>query len=138
LEAYNTIQVIDWTPVFLSIGVTIIGCFAVLKTPSLATLIVSGASGGMTSSPISGSTFVAATSFMALKSAQMISKPLAESATVIKNAATRMAQSANSAGNGGSSGGSGGFENNPNQRFYGLPQSGANTQNNKPKSGNQV
>jgi hypothetical protein len=138
LEAYNTIQVIDWTPVFLSIGVTIIGCFAVLKTPSLATLIVSGASGGMTSSPISGSTFVAATSFMALKSAQMISKPLAESATVIKNAATRMAQSANKAGNGGSSGGSGGFENNPTQRFYGLPQSGVNTQNNKPKSGNQV
>lgn len=138
LEAYNTIQIIDWTPVFLSIGVTIIGCFAVLKTPSLATLIVSGASGGMTTSPISGSTFVAATSFMALKSAQMISKPLAESATVIKNAATRLAQSANNRGDGGNSRSSGGGENNPSQRFYGLPQSGANTQNNKPKSGNQV
>ena len=138
LEAYNTIQIIDWTPVFLSIGVTIIGCFAVLKTPSLATLIVSGASGGMTTSPISGSTFVAATSFMALKSAQMISKPLAESATVIKNATTRLAQSANNRGDGGNSRSSGGGENNPSQRFYGLPQSGANTQNNQPKSGNQV
>jgi hypothetical protein len=137
LEAYNTIQIIDWTPVFLSIGVTIIGCFAVLKTPSLATLIVSGASGGMTSSPISGSTFVAATSFMALKSAQMISKPLAESATVIKNTAERLAKSSggSNAGNGNSAGSG---DNSSTQKFYGLPQAGANTQNNAPKSGNQI
>jgi hypothetical protein len=136
LEAYNSIQTIDWTPVFLSIGVTIIGCFAVLKTPSLATLIVSGASGGITSSPISGSTFVAATSFMALKSAQMISKPLAESATVIKNSAERLA-SAGGGSNGSNSPG-GNDNNNSAQKFYGLPQSGANTQNSSPKSGNQV
>jgi hypothetical protein len=139
LEAYNTIQTIDWTPVFLSIGVTIIGCFAVLKTPSLATLIVSGASGGMTSSPISGSTFVAATSFMALKSAQMISKPLTQSATVIKNAAENLARTNGGSNGGGNLGaGTSTHESAGTQKFYGLPQSGANTQNNSPKSGNQV
>ncbi len=134
LEAYNTIQTIDWTPVFLSIGVTIIGCFAVLKTPSLVTLIVSGASGGLTSSPISGSTFVAATSFMALKTAQMISKPLAASATTIKNAASMATKQGQNNVNGYANNG----ESSPNQRFYGLPQAGANSQNKSPKSGNQV
>lgn len=134
LEAYNTIQYIDWTPVFLSIGVTIIGCFAVLKTPSLVTLIVSGASGGMTNSPISGSTFVAATSFLALKTAQTISKPIAEAAQTIKAAAHQMARtSGNSADGGGSSGG-----NSHVSKIYGLPQSGANTQSNSSKPANQV
>jgi hypothetical protein len=133
LEAYDTIQTIDWTPVFLSIGVTIIGCFAVLKTPSLVTLIVSGASGGMTSSPISGSTFVAASSFMALKTAQMINKPISEATTTIKVAAERMARTANSNGN---SNTSGNYADNTGQnKMYGLP---LNTQNSPPKSGNQV
>ncbi|MEA5402782.1 hypothetical protein VB776_07645 [Arcicella sp. DC2W] len=132
LEAYNTIQYIDWTPVFLSIGVTIIGCFAVLKTPSLVTLIVSGASGGMTNSPISGSTFVAATSFLALKTAQTISKPIVEAARTIK-AAEMARTSGNSADGGGNSGG-----NSNASKIYGLPQSGANTQSNSSKPANQV
>lgn len=132
LEAYNTIQYIDWTPVFLSIGVTIIGCFAVLKTPSLVTLIVSGASGGMTNSPISGSTFVAATSFLVLKTAQTISKPIAEAARTIK-AAEMARTSGNSTDGGGNSGG-----NNHVSKIYGLPQSGANTQSNSSKPANQV
>lgn len=131
LEAYDTIQTIDWTPVFLSIGVTIIGCFAVLKTPSLATLIVSGASGGMTNSPISGSTFVAATSFIALKSAQMISKPMTEAATTIKVAAEKMGKVNNP-----SNAFSGNNTDNASQnRMYGLP---TNAKNSTPKSGNQV
>jgi hypothetical protein len=133
LEAYNTIQTIDWTPVFLSIGVTIIGCFAVLKTPSLATLIVGGASGGMTTSPISGSTFVAATSFIALKSAQVINKPIAEAASVIKNAAEKIATGGASNGNTGT----GNTYQSP-DKVYGLPQSGANTQNTSGRTGNQV
>ena len=133
VEAYDTIQTIDWTPVFLSIGVTIIGCFAVLKTPSLATLIVSGASGGITTSPISGSTFVAATSFMALKSAQMISKPMSEAATTIKTAAEKMARTAN--GNGGGSTSGNYADNTTSNKVYGLP---TNSQNSVPKSGNQV
>lgn len=129
LEAYNTIQYIDWTPVFLSIGVTIIGCFAVLKTPSLVTLIISGASGGMTNSPISGSTFVAATSFLALKTAQTISKPIAEAARTIK--ATEMARTSGNSADGGGA-------NNTVNKIYGLPQSGANTQSNSSKPANQV
>lgn len=48
------IQTIDWVPIFLSIGVTIVGCFAVINTPSLVSNIITGVSGGMTSSPVSG------------------------------------------------------------------------------------
>ncbi|MEA5461643.1 hypothetical protein VB796_21425 [Arcicella sp. LKC2W] len=127
LEAYDTIQTIDWTPVFLSIGVTIIGCFAVMKTPSLASLVISGASGGMTSSPISGSTFVAATSFMAIKSAQMLSKPLAEAVKVMQSGANK---SSATSGNHNSNQGA-----NPNSFVYGLGGSGQNAGN---KASNQV
>lgn len=48
------IQTIDWVPIFLSIGVTIVGCFAVINTPSLVSNIITGVSGGMTTSPVSG------------------------------------------------------------------------------------
>ena len=87
----------------------------------------------MTTSSILGSTFVAATSFMALKSAQMISKPVSEAATTIKTAAEKMARTANGNGGGNTSGN---FTDNSSQnKVYGLP---TNSQNSVPKSGNQV
>ena len=54
LTEINVIQTIDWVPIFLSIGITIVGCYAVINTPSLVGNIITGATGGMSSSPISG------------------------------------------------------------------------------------
>jgi len=54
MTGIEVIQTIDWVPIFLSIGVTIVGCFAVINTPSLVSNIITGVSGGMTSSPVSG------------------------------------------------------------------------------------
>lgn len=54
MTGIEVIQTIDWIPIFLSIGVTIVGCFAVINTPSLVSNIITGVSGGMTSSPVSG------------------------------------------------------------------------------------
>jgi hypothetical protein len=54
MTGIEVIQTIDWVPIFLSIGVTIVGCFAVINTPSLISNIITGVSGGMTSSPVSG------------------------------------------------------------------------------------
>ncbi|NBB29930.1 hypothetical protein [Cellulophaga sp. BC115SP] len=54
MTGIDVIQTIDWVPIFLSIGVTIVGCFAVINTPSLVSNIITGVSGGMTSSPVSG------------------------------------------------------------------------------------
>ncbi|MFY7890875.1 MAG: hypothetical protein ACOVOW_18290, partial [Spirosomataceae bacterium] len=67
ITSVEVIQSIDWMPIFLSIGVTIVGCFAVINTPSLVGNIITGVSGGMTSSPISGTMAAGAVGALAYK-----------------------------------------------------------------------
>jgi hypothetical protein len=50
----HAVQHMDWMPIFLGIGVTIVGFFLVINTPSLVGNIITGVSGGMNSSPVSG------------------------------------------------------------------------------------
>ena len=67
LVSIETIQTMDWVPIFLSIGVTIVGCYAVINTPSLVGNIVTGVSGGMSSSPVSGTMAAGAMGALAYK-----------------------------------------------------------------------
>ena len=67
ITSVEVIQSIDWMPIFLSIGVTIVGCFAVINTPSLVGNIITGVSGGMSSSPISGTMAAGAVGALAYK-----------------------------------------------------------------------
>ena len=67
IASFEAMQSMDWLPIFLSMGVTIVGCFAVIQTPSLVGNIVSGATGGMSASPISGTMALGAMSALAYK-----------------------------------------------------------------------
>lgn len=67
LTGVEVIQTMDWVPIFLSIGVTVVGCYAVINTPSLVGNVVTGVSGGMSSSPISGTMAAGAMGALAYK-----------------------------------------------------------------------
>ncbi|MEA5461941.1 hypothetical protein VB796_22920 [Arcicella sp. LKC2W] len=67
LTGIEVIQTMDWVPIFLSIGVTIVGCYAVINTPSLVGNIITGVSGGMSSSPVSGTMAAGAMGALAYK-----------------------------------------------------------------------
>lgn len=100
VTALETVTTIDWMPLFLSIGVTIVGCFAVINTPSLVGNIITGVSGGMTSSPISGTMAAGAMGALAYKGLSAIKGgvPTPSSGGGAAKALGSMAQNVASAG----------------------------------------
>ncbi len=98
VTALETVTAIDWMPLFLSIGVTIVGCFAVINTPSLVGNIITGVSGGMTSSPISGTMAAGAMGALAYKGLSAVKGAMPTPSGDAAKTLGSMAQSVASAG----------------------------------------
>jgi hypothetical protein len=98
ITSVEVIQSIDWMPIFLSIGVTIVGCFAVINTPSLVGNIITGVSGGMTSSPISGTMAAGAMGALAYKGLSAVKGAMPTPSGDAAKTLGSMAQSVASAG----------------------------------------